>query len=313
MKINWSKVTSIFNVLKYITAAEISDKDALIINRTHNQGPNNLSEQFKLPWSAMRTAIEEEAVVALSDPTNLTFSATDPLFITDTITAGNRTINYSYTPYTAPTIYLTGNQTVETGSLVTGSWTGTFVSGREAIISRLVTDLGEGGDAIPGDLTIPFNLTSTGTTSSVRGVVDVFDLDVSDGTTPVTTNASITFYAKVYQFYSSKTGLTGDEILEADILNATGSETVSSSVVTALGGTNAYVIPSNGDYIYWAYETGTTEITSISEGPIPVPIENNIANIANVTIINAQGATVELRLVRTFNPLSAATKNLTLV
>lgn len=323
MKTSWDQLFQKFGLLKFIKKEDVTKEHQLIFNQS--KGESQL--QTRMKWSALRAEISNITNIILGGGTvgdesdedvvpedgdtpagaSLQVTAQDPLFVTDVIAGGIRTIDITNVPYTAPVISLTGNTIVETGSSNTGSWNVEFVEGRDSITSRTVTPIDGSADVVPGDIINPFVLTSTNTTKATSGVVTVFDLSTSDGTSTPVDSAIITFRANVFQFFSTKDGV-GSPILEADI--EAGTPTLDASVLTTYGGTNAYVIPGALNYIYWAYEVGTTEITSVSEGPLPVPLKTDLGNIVTT---NSEGATITYRIIRTLNAFNAATKNLTMI
>lgn len=193
--------------------------------------------------------------------------------------------------YTPPVINATANPTREVGTENDFTWNVNIIQGRESIVLRTI--------APPGaDLSGPFSVSTEDDTRTTRGFNSKYVITVKDeANTQVTRTLGIQYYNKVRQWFSYKDGIN-QEITEDDILNATG--TIAENIKSVYGGARNYAIPASGvlQYVYWAYESGTTPINAMTLNGLPFPITflpgsvevtnpHNNAIVTNFTIVRS--------------------------
>lgn len=178
---------------------------------------------------------------------------------------GKKVFEGSIIPYSPPSIVTTANPVREVGTVNNFTWNGNIVQGRNPIIRREITPSG-------ANLNAPFSVSVTGNTRSSRGSNLAYHIEVEDNINNVVQkDLSIIYYNKVYQFFSYKDAVN-QAITESDIIGGTG--TIADNIKSVYGGAKNYNVPVNAllNYIYWAYEVGTSPINQILLNGLNFPI-----------------------------------------
>jgi len=190
------------------------------------------------------------------------------IVVTPSNELGKKIYTVELVPFSPPVINATANPLKEVGDTFNFEWSVNIVKGREDIVSRSISPE---PDPAP-DLTQAFTVSKENLKSTERQTIDYHTISVEDDIgTIVTRKLSIAFANKVYRGFSIKDGINS-QLSEEDILSFTG--TLADNIKSVYGGQKTYNVPALGalQYIYWAYEVGTTPINSAVLSGLPFPL-----------------------------------------